>query len=131
MKKRQIHKELVGSFRMQMYSSLRQTAPRWQEQRGSALSAIQLLARRLSANLHGRTVVLAWTKSDIAIADTMRQAVLDAASSQIPGFREISVSMQAPSGQDTGVGVGLTDLLQLLLDTRRLERPSPLRVKKG
>ena len=94
-------------------------------ERGSARSAIQLLARRLSANLHGRPVALAWTKSDIAIADTMRQAVLDAVSSQIPDFIEISVSMQAPVGQDTGVGVGLTDLLRQLLETRRLKATLP------
>ena len=94
-------------------------------ERGSARSAIQLLARRLSANLRGRPVILAWTKSDIAVADTMRQAVLDTVSSQIPSFREISVSMQALPGQDTGVGVGLSDLLQLLMDTRRLKTRLP------
>jgi hypothetical protein len=74
---------------------------------------------------------LAWTKSDIAIADTMRQAVLGAVSSQIPDFIEIYVSMQAPAGQDTGVGVGLTDLLRQVLEARRLKATLPAsRAKK-
>jgi hypothetical protein len=99
--------------------------------RGSARSAIQLLARRLGANLRGRPVILAWTKSDIAIADTMRQAVRDAVSSQIPDYSEIVVSMQTPSGEQTGVGVGLVDLLSLILKTRRLKPVLPAtRAKK-
>lgn len=88
--------------------------------RGSARSALQLLARRLGANRRGRPVTLVWTKSDIPVADTMQAAVRDAVQSQIPDFEEFKVSMQAPPDDTSGLGTGLTHLLKHTLGIRRL-----------
>jgi Double-GTPase 2 len=88
--------------------------------RGSARSALQLLARRLGANRRGRPVTLVWTKSDIPVADSMQAAVRDAVRAQIPDFEELKVSMQARPEDTAGLGTGLTDLLRHTLQIRRL-----------
>jgi hypothetical protein len=94
--------------------------------RGSARAALQLLARRLGANRRGRPVTLVWTKSDIQVTPAMKAAVRDAVRSQIPDFEEFAVSMEAPPGDTTGVGMGLTDLLRHTLQIRRLMQTLPL-----
>lgn len=93
--------------------------------RGSARASLQLLARRLGANLRGRPVSLVWTKSDIPVASTMQTAVRDAVQSQIPNFEEFAVSMEAPPGDTAGVGMGLTNLLRQTLLVRRLTQALP------
>jgi len=93
--------------------------------RGSARSALQLLVRRLGANRRGRPVTLVWTKSDIAVAESMQAAVRDAVRSQIPGFEELRVSMQARPDDTVGLGTGLTDLLKHTLQLRRLMQVLP------
>jgi hypothetical protein len=93
--------------------------------RGSARAALQLLARRLGANRRGRPVTLVWTKSDIPVASTMQTAVRDAVQSQIPNAEEFVISMEAPLGDTTGVGTGLTDLLRQTLQIRRLKLELP------
>jgi hypothetical protein len=92
------------------------------DDKGSARAAIQLLARRLGANRRGRPVTLVWTKSDITVAESMKFSVRDAVSSQVPGFEEMTVSMQAPADDSHGQGTGLTALLKHTLQIRRLKQ---------
>lgn len=93
--------------------------------RGSARSALQLLARRLGANRRGRPVTLVWTKSDIPVAESMQTAVRDAVCAQIPDFEEFKVSMQGRSEDTPGLGTSLTDLLKHALQIRRSRQVLP------
>lgn len=86
---------------------------------GSARGSLQLLARRLAAERGGRPVAHVWTKSDVAIAPEMEEAVRDAVLGPMPDAREFSVSI-VPSAHDVSdKGQGLLELLDWTLNVRR------------
>jgi hypothetical protein len=95
------------------------------QERGSARSAIQVLARRVGASRRGRPVILVWAKSDIQLPAEIEKSVRDAVKSQIPDMEEFSVSMRAQPEGDEGRGVGLTTLLEKVLQFRRLKQTLP------
>ena len=97
------------------------------ENKGSARSALQLLARRLAAERAGRPIALIWTKADVPIAPEIEKAVRDAVMKLMPDTREFSVSVSSASGDEENKGQGLLELLDWTLDLRRacLSLPPP------
>lgn len=96
------------------------------ESRGSARIALQVLARRLSAERIDRPVALVWTKADVPVAPELEAAVRDAVLKVMPDAREFSVSVSR-SDNDDNKGLGLLELLDWVLDIRRarLSLPQP------
>lgn len=96
------------------------------ERRGSARSALQVLARRLAAERTGRPVALVWTKVDVSIAPEIESAVRDAVLNLMPDAREFLVSVSGSSDTENK-GQGLLELLDWVLDIRRarLSLPPP------
>ncbi|MFJ3483841.1 hypothetical protein ACIPL1_10745 [Pseudomonas sp. NPDC090202] len=96
------------------------------ENRGSARSALQVLARRLAAERANRPVALVWTKADVSIAPEIEAAVRDSVLKLMPDAHEFFVSISDPSDDESN-GHGLLDLLNWSLEIRRarLSLPSP------
>lgn len=88
------------------------------ENKGSARSALQVLARRLAAERADRPVALVWTKADVPIAPEIETAVRDAVLKLMPDTLEFFVSVSG-SGDDENKGQGLLELLDWVLDIRR------------
>jgi Double-GTPase 2 len=89
------------------------------EHKGTARGSLQLIARRLSAERNDRPVALVWTKADISVSPEMETAVRDAVVSQMPDAVEFSVSVVTSGPESEGVGTGLLDLLQWVLECQR------------
>jgi hypothetical protein len=89
------------------------------EHKGAARGALQLIARRLSAERSDRPVALVWTKADISVAPEMETAVRDAVLLQMPDAVEFSVSVVTTDPESDGLGTGFLELLQWTLDYRR------------
>ncbi|MGZ0146081.1 TRAFAC clade GTPase domain-containing protein [Kribbella sp. WER1] len=89
------------------------------ENKGSARSDLQLLARRVSVERGTRPVALVWTKADLevepAIEHSVRQAVLDV----MPDAKEFSISVVSEGSGETNAGLGFAELLQWSLTARR------------
>jgi hypothetical protein len=96
------------------------------EHKGSARSALQVLARRLAAERAGRPVALVWTKADVSIAPEIEAAIRDAVLKLMPDAHEFSVSVSSPDDHENK-GQGLLELLDWTLDIRRarLSLPPP------
>ena len=95
-------------------------------QRSAARSAIQLLARRLAADLGERPVALVWTKADVQIPEDTERAVRRDVRRVVPRVKEFAVSiMSEPHG--AGTGQGLVELLGWVLHVGRppLRLPEP------
>lgn len=71
-------------------------------------------------------MILVWAKSDIQIPVEIQSSVRDAVKSQIPDIEEFSVSIRAKPEQNDGRGVGLTRLLDKVLQLRKLKQTLPL-----
>ena len=95
------------------------------EDRGSARAALQLLVRRIAATREGRSVILVWAKSDIQIPPEIEKAVREAVYSQIPDTEEFNVSIRSQDENHHGQGVGLTTLLNRVLEIRRRKQSLP------
>jgi hypothetical protein len=93
--------------------------------RGSARAALQLLGRRIAATRQGRPVILVWTKSDIQITLEIERAVRESVQSQIPDAAEFHISVSAQGEQQDGRGVGLADVLDGILQLKRLKQSLP------
>ena len=86
--------------------------------RSATRSDIQLLARRLAADLRGRPVALVWTKKDISIPKDMEESVRSIMLKAMPNATEFAVSILSdPDGAKTGQG--LLSLLRWALNVRR------------
>ncbi len=96
------------------------------ENKGSARSALQVLARRLAAECSDRPVALVWTKADVPIAPEIETAVRDSVLKLMPDALEFFVSISGP-GDDENNGQGLLELLNWALEIRRarLSLPPP------
>lgn len=86
---------------------------------GSARGALQLLARRLSAERGTRPVALVWTKSDVEIAPAIEQTVKEAVFGLMPDALEFSVSVTPGEDDESNTGRGLLDLFEWTLSARR------------
>jgi hypothetical protein len=91
------------------------------ESMGSARSSLQLIAKRLGAELRDRPVALVWSKVDVAIAPEMEAAVRKAVVDAMPHAVEHRVSIESDPGLDPmqNKGTGLIDLLRWAVETRR------------
>ena len=87
-------------------------------ERSVARTDIQLLARRLADELHGRPVALVWTKTDIPIPEDTEVAVRRTVFRAIPHAVEFSVSIMSEL-DGTETGQGFLDLLRWTLNVRR------------
>ena len=92
--------------------------------RGAARTDVQLLARRLAAELRERPVALVWTKSDITVDDYTEQAVRNTVLRSLPSAAEFRVSV-APTPDTHALNPGLADLLAWVLNTERPTMPLP------
>jgi hypothetical protein len=95
------------------------------EGRGSARASLQLMARRMAAARRGRPVILVWAKSDIRVSEEIKKAVRDAVQSQIPDVEECQISVRSQDEQHDGRGLGLTMLLDRVLQLRKLKQSLP------
>jgi hypothetical protein len=86
---------------------------------GSARGSIQLLARRLATERAGRPVALVWTKSDVAVAPEMKNAVRQAVFGPMSDAVEFSVTVVPRSDDAPDNGQGLLELLDWTLNVRR------------
>ena len=91
------------------------------ESMGSARSSLQLIAKRLGAELRGRPVAIVWTKADVPIAPGMEDSVRRAVTQAMPDAVEHLVSVVPDPDLDPllNKGSGLVDLLRWAVDTRR------------
>ncbi|MFC9202710.1 hypothetical protein ACFT79_16520 [[Kitasatospora] papulosa] len=85
--------------------------------KGSARSALQLLAARVADERRSRPVALVWTKADIPVAPEMEEAIHRSVFGLIPEAKEFSVSI-APSNTEQQIDDALTDLLDWALTSR-------------
>ncbi|MEU6610002.1 hypothetical protein ABZ922_33975 [Streptomyces shenzhenensis] len=88
------------------------------EAKGSARSALQLLAARVADERRSRPVALVWTKADIPVTPAMEESVHQSVFGLIPDAEEFSVSI-APADTRRQVDDALTGLLDWALTARR------------
>ena len=95
-------------------------------EKGAARTGIQLLARRLAAQLRGRPVAFVWTKSDVSIPKEMEEAVRSAVLRVIPEAVEFAVSIM-PKPDGTENAQGFLNLLSWALNVQRstIRLPEP------
>ena len=86
---------------------------------GRARGDIQLLARRLETERQGQPVALVWTKTDIVVPGKMEETVRDIVLGRMPGALEFRVSVLPTHDKTSGIGKGLLDLLDWVLNIRR------------
>jgi hypothetical protein len=93
--------------------------------RGSARATLQMLARRISAARRDRPIILVWAKSDVEISQDIEKTVREAVHSQIPDVEEFHTSVLSQDNQREGEGLGLTALLDRVLQLRRRKQRLP------
>ncbi|MER5802193.1 TRAFAC clade GTPase domain-containing protein [Streptomyces mirabilis] len=86
--------------------------------KGSARSALQLLAARVADERKSRPVALVWTKSDVPIAPAMEESVRQSVFDSIPEAEEFSVSITPGDNGEQQVDGALTRLLDWTLISR-------------
>lgn len=81
--------------------------------RGDARSKLSLLADRLADEAEGRPVAVVWSKSDIAVRDTIRQSLREQFVQKFPHLREFETSITPAGGEEPAMAV--LDILKWLL----------------
>jgi len=87
--------------------------------RGEARTNTNILAQRLSDELHGRPVAVVWAKSDIAIKKPIRDALAANFSRLFEHYKEFSVSVEPIGKASKATGDPFMKLLSWLLESRR------------
>lgn len=81
--------------------------------RGPAHADLSLLADRLADEVRGRPVAVVWSKSDIAVRDTIRQRLREQFARRFPHLREFETSITPAGGEKPAMAV--LDILEWLL----------------
>ena len=90
--------------------------------RGEARIVLSALARRLGAEVRGRPVAVVWSKSDIAVPDSIRAALGEVFTKAFADYREFRASVVDHGPDDLGHAAFL-DSVGALLDQGRGRAP--------